>query len=86
MIQTDKVRIQSEEIPRMIVVMNNFTLYKYIEIAQIFAGIGFLFFLRNDLLKGIGLGLAIQSSIMLLLDIVAAAIGEVYLSFLKELF
>jgi hypothetical protein len=86
LIQTDKAKIQSEEIPRMIVVMKNFTLYKYIEIALIFTGIGFLFILRNDLLKGIGLGLGIQSSIMLLLDIVAAARGEVYLSFLKELF
>jgi hypothetical protein len=85
LIQTEKAKIKSEEIPRMEVVMKNFTLYKYIEIALIFSGIGLLFLFRNDILKGIGLGLAIQSSIMLLLDFIAAARGDVYLSFLKEL-
>lgn len=34
-IETDKLKIQSEEIPRMNTVMKNFSLYKYIEIALI---------------------------------------------------
>jgi len=85
LIQTDKATIQSEEIPRMMVVMKNFTLYKYIEIALILAGIGLLFLFRNDIIKGIGLGLAIQSLIMLLLDFIAAARGDVYLRFLQSL-
>ena len=85
LIQTDKAKIQSEEIPRMKVVMKNFTHYKYIEIALILTGIGLLLLFRNDITKGVGLGLAIQSSIMLLLDFIAAARGDNYLRFLQSL-
>jgi multidrug transporter EmrE-like cation transporter len=85
MIRTDMAKIQSEEIKRMKVVMKNFTLYKYIEMALILAGIGLLVFMKADLIKGIALGLVIQSSIMLLLDFIAAARGDVYLKFLQSL-
>jgi hypothetical protein len=85
LIQTDKAKILLEEIPRMEVVMKNFELYKYIEIGLIVAGIGLLVLSRNEIINGVGLGLAIQSSIMLLLDFIAAVRGDVYLRFLKEL-
>ena len=53
--------------------------------AGIVAGIGLLVLSRNDIINGVGLGLAIQSSIMLLLDFIAAARGDVYLKFLQSL-
>jgi hypothetical protein len=85
LIQTNKTRIQSEEIPRMNAVMKNFALYKYIEITLIISGIAFFFFFNNELIKGIGLGLIIQSSIMLMLDFIAAARGNEYLKILQNL-
>jgi multidrug transporter EmrE-like cation transporter len=85
LIQTDLKKILSEEIPRMEVVMKNFALYKYIEIGLIVAGIGLLVLSRNEIINGVGLGLAIQSSIMLLLDYIAAGRGDVYLKFLQSL-
>jgi hypothetical protein len=85
LIQNEKTKIWSEEIPRMNAVMKNFTLYKYIEIALIILGFGLLVLYKNDLLKGIGLGLVIQSSIMLLLDFIAAARADVYIRFLQNL-
>lgn len=85
LIQSDNPKIQSEEIPRMLIVMKNFNLYKYIEIALIIAGFALLFLFKNDLLKGIGLGLVVQASLMLLLDFIAAARGDVYLKFLQSL-
>jgi multisubunit Na+/H+ antiporter MnhC subunit len=53
--------------------------------ALILAGIGLLVFMKADLIKGIALSLVIQSSIMLLLDFIAAARGDVYLKFLQSL-
>jgi multidrug transporter EmrE-like cation transporter len=85
LIQTDLKKILSEEIPRMEVVMKNFALYKYIEIGLIVAGIGLLVLSINEIINGVGLGLAIQSSIMLLLDYIAAGRGDVYLKFLQSL-
>jgi uncharacterized membrane protein len=42
-VQTDKAKIQSEEIPRMQVVMKNFDIYRWVEIALLALGI-ILFF------------------------------------------
>ncbi|MBL0051978.1 MAG: hypothetical protein IPP29_10965 [Bacteroidetes bacterium] len=54
--------------------MDSFSLYKKIEIALIITGIAmFVFFRNKELLRGIGLGLLLQSSIMLTLDLFAEA-------------
>jgi MFS superfamily sulfate permease-like transporter len=85
-IQTDQSRIQTEEIPRMVTVMKNFNTYKWVEIALLVIGLSmFLYFPKMSLLKGIGLGLLIQSSFMLLLDFFAESRGKEYLEFLKSL-
>jgi hypothetical protein len=42
-------------------------------------------FRQNLLLNGIGLGLFIQSSVVLLLDFFAERRGEVYLAYLKTI-
>jgi multidrug transporter EmrE-like cation transporter len=84
-VQADKSRIQTEEIPRMKTVMKNFVLYRWIEIALIVIGLlMFLFLEPQTLAKGIGLGLFIQSSFMLLLDYFAESRGKTYLAFLEN--
>lgn len=78
--------IQKVEIPRMEIVMRNFLIFRYIEIGFILIGIFLLYGFRQSLFwNGIGLGLFIQSSIVLLLDFFAERRGEVYLGYLKSL-
>ncbi len=85
-IQTDQSRIQTEEIPRMVTVMKNFNTYKWVEIALLVIGLFmFLYFPKMSLIKGVGLGLFIQSGFMLLLDFFAESRGREYLEFLKSL-
>jgi uncharacterized protein YpmS len=84
--QTETAKIQTEEIPRMETVMKKFVLYRWIEIALVGIGIAlFLYFQPMTLWKGIGLGIAIQSSFMLLLDYFAESRGKVYLDYLQRL-
>nr|MBK9652849.1 hypothetical protein [Bacteroidota bacterium] len=81
----DKGKINEIEIPRMKKVMDSFSLYKKIEIALIIIGIAmFVFFKNKELLKGIGLGLVLQSIIMLTLDLFAEARGKKYIEELKS--
>jgi len=85
-VQTDKSKIQTEEIPRMTTVMKNFAIYKWVEIALILVGIiMFFFFQPMTIWKGIGLGLFIQASFMLLLDLFAESRGKTYLEYLQTL-
>ena len=78
--------IQNEEIPRMEGVMRNFVIFRYTEIALIIVGIILMYgFRQNLLLNGIGLGLFIQSSVVLLLDFFAERRGEVYLAYLRTI-
>ena len=78
--------IQKEEIPRMESVMRNFVIFRYTEITLMIVGIILMYgFRQNLLLNGIGLGLFIQSSVVLLLDFFAERRGEVYLAYLKTI-
>jgi len=78
--------IQKEEIPRMESVMRNFVIFRYTEITLIIFGIILMYgFRQNLLLNGIGLGLFIQSSVVLLLDFFAERRGEVYLAYLRTI-
>jgi hypothetical protein len=78
--------IQKEEIPRMEAVMRNFVIFRYTEITLIIVGIILMYGFRQNLLwNGIGLGLFIQSSLVLLLDFFAERRGEVYLAYLKTI-
>ncbi|MEY3644705.1 MAG: hypothetical protein RLZZ207_1400 [Bacteroidota bacterium] len=81
-----KEMIQKEEIPRMEDVMRNFVIFRYTEITLIIVGIILMYgFRQNLLLNGIGLGLFIQSSVVLLLDFFAERRGEVYLTYLRSI-
>lgn len=85
-VQNEKYKIQKEEIPRMEVVMKNFVIYRWIEILLLIVGLVLVFTLStHTFLKGIGLGLALQSGFMLLLDYFAESRGSVYLDYLKQL-
>ncbi len=86
-IQKDLIAIKKEEIPRMKTVMTNFVIYRWVEIALIFISLFLIFFFASKTIgKGIGIGLLIQSSIMLLLDYFAEQRGKIYLDFLTSLF
>jgi uncharacterized membrane protein len=85
-VEHEKSKIYAEEIPRMEVVMKNFVIYHWIEIILLLLGIiMFFYFEPNTLWKGVGLGLAIQASFMLLLDYFAESRGKTYLEFLQQL-
>jgi hypothetical protein len=85
-IQNNKVNITTKEIPRMEVVMKNFSIYKWIEISLLMLGILlFVFCKQATFFKGLGLGFAIQSTFMLLLDFFAESRGKTYLQFLQSI-
>ena len=85
MIETHIEKIESEEIPRMDGVMKNFVIYRWVEIILASLGILFFFFFnQNVMMKGVGIGLSIQSLLMLILDFFAEKRGQMYLDFLKE--
>lgn len=78
--------IQTKEIPRMEKVMRNFVIFRYTEITLIIIGVILMYGARqNSLWNGIGMGLFIQSSTVLLLDFFAERRGEVYLEYLKSI-
>ncbi len=82
-IKNDVYKIKTEEIPRMNVVMKNFIIYRYVEIALIILGlIMFFYFPSVSFWKGLGVGLFIQASLMLSLDYFAEKRGATYLQHL----
>ncbi|MBL0012317.1 MAG: hypothetical protein IPP30_00705 [Flavobacterium sp.] len=85
-IEREKMNIKNFEIPRMEEVMRNFVIYRCVEIALIVVGILFIFlFGQKSLGHGLGIGLVLQSSIMLVLDYFAEKRGKEYLSFLTTM-
>lgn len=84
-IQQQPMHIKVHEIPRMEKVMSNFVLFRYIEILLIIVGIALMYSSPNDtFLRGIGLGLFSQTSIVLILDFFAERRGYIYIEYLKE--
>ena len=77
--------LQTIEIPRIETVLQNFTIYKWIEIMLIITGIILIIVFYKSpqtFWKGIGLGLLIQSNIMLCLDMMAEHRADIYMQFL----
>lgn len=82
--KNDKSKIQSEEIPRMRAVMKSFVLYRWVEIGLMITGLLlFWYFQPMNFWKGVGLGLFIQSTLMLILDFFAEKRGAAYLEYLQ---
>lgn len=79
--QTNPEEFRNGEIPRMRVVMKNFTIYKKIEIAFVLMGVCLIVFTRQrPFWLGIGVGMLLQGAVMLALDIFAEQRGEKYQS------
>lgn len=84
--QSDRPLIGSEEIPRMHQVMRNFVLYRWIEISLIVVGILLVWAAGPESFwRGVGIGLAVQAALMLMLDYFAEKRGGEYLAFLDGL-
>ena len=82
-VKAERSKINTEELPRMKKVIQNFTIYKWIELALILVGISLFFLCKNSNVrfwKGLGLGLMIQASLMLTIDTVAENRAAVYVN------
>jgi len=85
-LQNNKQHIQTEEIPRMEKVLQNFVVFRYIEIALIILGILLMYATpAASFWKGLGLGLFMQASIVLTLDFFAESRGKMYIEYLQNI-
>ena len=80
--------LKQKELPRMEVVMKNFVLYRYVEIALALLGIALLFYFNSKeaqlFWKGLGMALAIMALLALTADYFAETRGNIYLTQLKD--
>lgn len=78
--------IQVEEIPRMEKVMKSFNIIKKVEIALVVIGLFLtVIFWRNELIRGIAIGLVVMGISLYTFDHIAESRGDTYLLFLKSL-
>jgi len=83
MVQSEPDRLQSEEIPRMRVVMRNFKIYLGVELTLlIFSLLALKLITPGSLIQGAALGLALQAAFTAVLDLIATLRGNAYLSWL----
>lgn len=79
----DRAQLRAVEVPRMQLVMGNFVVYRWVEIALVVLGaVAIAFGAAGSLVRGAGAGLAAQSALMLVLDWFAERRGDDYLRFL----
>lgn len=84
--QTAPQNMLKDELPRMERVMNNFTIIKKVEMVLFLAGLLLaVFFWKNDLVKGIAIGLMVQCAMLYLFDYTASKRGKAYFEFLQSL-
>lgn len=80
--------VKQTEMPRMKKVMQNFVVYRWVEIAFIAAGLILIFLFRSNPDKsfwyGFGIALALQAVIMLGADYFAEKRGKIYTDSLEE--
>ncbi|MBK8611334.1 MAG: hypothetical protein IPL84_15695 [Chitinophagaceae bacterium] len=80
--------VKQTELPRMKKVMNNFVVYRWMEIAFVIAGLVLIFLFRlnpdRSFWYGLGIALAIQGVFMLGADYFAEKRGKVYTEELKK--
>lgn len=78
----DPAAFKADETRRMETVVRNFDAYKVIEIALLVAGLAMALGLRRrELWHAVGVGLALQSALMLMLDLFAEKRADEYLKF-----
>ena len=84
-LETEPARYRQEEVGRMRTVMKAFVIYRWIEIACLLCGISLIALTRTGTTwSAIGLGLTLQSALMLLLDFFAERRGSQYLGYLRR--
>jgi hypothetical protein len=84
-IKNEPQKVRTEEIPRMEKVMDNFNMFRWVEIILIAMGIILMYSTIQDTFwRGLGLGLFIQAGIVLGLDFFAERRGHTYLEFLND--
>jgi hypothetical protein len=77
---------QVAEVARMEGVMRSFALYKVIELALFAAGVALTYLFRQkEVLYAVGVGLVVQSSLMLVADLFAERRGDIYLEQVRAL-
>ncbi len=77
-------KLKTDELPRMEKVISNFQLLKLIEIGLFIIGlICIIAFWKSPIVKGVGIGLLIQASIMFTFDTFAEKRGHTYLKYLQ---
>lgn len=85
MVQSAPERLQSEEVPRMRVVMRNFKIYLGVEVALLILSlVVILLAVPGRFLRGAAMGLALQAVFTAVLDLVATRRGDAYLSWLIQ--
>jgi len=78
--------IQVEEIPRMEKVIKSFNIIKKVEIVIFIIGLALaIIFWRNELIRGVAVGLLIMSVSLYTFDHIAESRGVTYIQFLKSL-
>ncbi|HMP92062.1 MAG TPA: hypothetical protein PKD90_04270 [Phnomibacter sp.] len=80
--------IRQQELPRMQTVMKNFTLYKWVEMILLLTGLGLCLYFRQkpegQFWLGVGMGLLLQSCLMLAADYFAERRGRNYFTGLSH--
>ena len=80
--------LKEKELPRMEVVMRNFVIYRYVEIALALLGVALFFYFNTKeaqlFWKGFGVALAIMALLALTADYFAEKRGYIYLTHLKD--
>lgn len=85
-LHNDPTAFKSAEVSRMAPVIKNFKLYKGVEITLLISGIILTFvFMGKNLWYSIGIGLIIQSSLMLVLDLFAEKRAHEYVFHIQKL-
>jgi drug/metabolite transporter (DMT)-like permease len=85
-LESNPAVFKQTETARMAIVMKKFNTYKILEIFLLALGVCLILLMRrSDMALGIGVGLVLQSSLMLGLDLFAEIRGEDYLIALQKL-
>jgi len=78
--------IQTEEIPGKEKVMKSFDFIKKVEITVFIMGLVLIvYFWRNELIRGLGIGFVIMGASPFTFDYMVESRGETYIQFLKSL-
>ncbi len=83
---TEPLKLKTEELPRMNKIMNSFVIIKKVELGLLLLSLIIcIVFWKYDLMRGIAIGLIIQSAGLYYFDHHASTRGAVYLEFLKSI-